>query len=112
MTTQIFGTNKCRSTQKAIRFFKERGADYQFIDINTKAPSPRELEDMITRAGADALLDTDSKTYKKRGMAYMDFDPAEEIAENPELLKTPVVRNRRSLCVGEDEDCWAQSLET
>ena len=110
MTTQIFGTNKCRVTQKAVRFFKERGADYQFIDINTKAPSPGELDDMISRAGADTLLDTESKTYKKRGMAYMEFDPAEEIAEHPELLKTPAVRNRQSLCVGADEECWAQAL--
>ena len=31
---QVFGTKKCRDTQKALRFFKERGAvSYTHLDV-------------------------------------------------------------------------------
>ncbi|MBS3999173.1 MAG: hypothetical protein KGZ71_01680 [Desulfobulbaceae bacterium] len=30
---QIFGTKKCRETQKAIRYFKERNIAIQFINL-------------------------------------------------------------------------------
>ncbi len=36
MNIQIFGTKKCNDTKKAVRFFKERGIKYQFIDMNIK----------------------------------------------------------------------------
>ena len=31
MNIQIFGTNKCFDTKKAMRYFKERNVKYQFI---------------------------------------------------------------------------------
>ena len=43
---QVFGTKKCKDTQKALRFFKERSVELQFRDIAEKAPSPGELDDM------------------------------------------------------------------
>ena len=36
MNIQIFGKAKCFDTQKAQRYFKERGIKFQFIDINEK----------------------------------------------------------------------------
>ena len=58
---QIFGTKKCKDTQKALRFFKERSLELQFRDIAEKAPSPGELDDIARAAGGfDALLDLKS----------------------------------------------------
>ena len=36
MILQIFGTKKSNNTQKALRFFKERGVEIQFIDLHEK----------------------------------------------------------------------------
>ena len=33
MNIQIFGTNKCFDTKKAMRYFKERNIKYQFVDM-------------------------------------------------------------------------------
>ena len=41
---QIIGTNKCRSTQKAIRWCKERKIEFQYIDLNEKKLSKKEYE--------------------------------------------------------------------
>ncbi len=42
MNIQIFGTNKCFDTKKAMRYFKERGIRYQFIDMKEKGMSKGE----------------------------------------------------------------------
>lgn len=39
MNIQIFGTNKNFDTKKAVRYFKERGIKYQFIDMKEKGMS-------------------------------------------------------------------------
>ena len=58
MNIQIFGTKKCSDTRKAERYFKERGIRYQFIDMNEKGMSKRELSELfcercILSAGQD-----------------------------------------------------------
>ena len=42
MNVQIFGTNKCFDTKKAMRYFKERNIKYQFIDMKEKGLSKGE----------------------------------------------------------------------
>lgn len=112
MIPQIYGTKKCANTRKALRFFKERGTEVQFVDISAKAPSPGELKDMISRVGAEALIDTTSRRYRDRGLAYMDFDPQEELAQTPDLMRTPVIRSRSTICVGDNPDCWTALISS
>ena len=111
MAVQIIGTRKCRETQKTERYFRERNIQYHFVDLNQRALSPGELGSIIKAAGADNLIDTESKIYKKRGMAFMEFDPVEELAENPLLMKTPVVRNGNRAVVGFSPDEWDDILK-
>ena len=106
MTIQIFGTKKCKSTQKAVRFFKERGISPHQVDLKEKGISPGELSSVARAVGADGLIDTESKVYREKGMAYMEFDPLEEILENPLLLKTPIVRRGGEATVGLAAETW------
>lgn len=108
---QIYGRKKCKVTKKAERFFSERRIPYQSVDLDQKAPGARELELFAQAVGAAELLDTGSKAYRSRGLAYMEFDPLEEIAEDPSLLRTPIVREGREVSVGEDEAFWKRLAE-
>ena len=103
---QIYGRKKSKDTKKAQRFFSDRGIDVQFVDLDAKAPGSRELELFAQVLGAEELIDTESKAYKTRGMSYMDFDPLEEIAEHPGLLRVPIVRSGREVSLGVDESFW------
>ena len=111
MGIQIIGTKKCRETQKTERYFKERNIAYHFVDLNQRALSPGELQSVVRAIGADALIDSDSKIYNKKGMQYMDFDPVEELSENPLLMRTPVVRDGHKAVLGYDPDGWKVLLE-
>ncbi|MDR2094827.1 MAG: glutaredoxin [Treponema sp.] len=106
---QIFGTKKCRITQKAIRFFKERNVEIQFRDLALKPPSPGELDAMA--AGAwDKLLDMDGAAAQERGLRYLDYEPRAELLARPELYRTPLVRQGkgRRAAVGDDEKAWKE----
>jgi len=107
---QVFGTKKCRGTQKALRFFKERGVQIQFRDIDEKAPSPGELDDMAAALGGfAALLDLQGRAATVRGLAHMDYDPREELLADPGLLRTPLVRaGRGRAAAGPDEKAWKE----
>ena len=105
-TIQIFGRKKCRDTQKAERFFKDRGIAYQFVDLQVKAMSAGELNSVLQKIAVEQLIDSESAAYKKRGMAWMEYDPVEELVEEPGLMRTPVVRRGADATVGHDPDGW------
>jgi len=110
MTIQIFGAKKCAETRKAERFFKERGVELQLRDLDLAPPSRGELEKMAAVLPAGELLDRNSPAYKNGGYAYREFDPLEELEEQPRLLKTPLVRWGRHVSVGYTPELWAAWL--
>ncbi len=107
MALQVFGTRKCAITRKAERFFKERDVPYHFVDLAEKGLSAGELDAVAGAIGLASLIDEGSKRFKDRGLAYMDYDPREEILGDPALLKTPIVRDGRLAAAGDDPPAWA-----
>lgn len=105
-TIQILGTRKSNDTKKAIRFFSERRIQYHFRDLSEKGLSPGELQNICRTIDPDDLIDTESQAYKKRGMAYMDFDVGEEVLEDPLLIKMPIVRKGGESTVGYSPEDW------
>lgn len=111
MAIQIFGTKKCPDTKKAERFFRERGIPFQSIDLARKGMSPGELRSVAAVIGMTALVDTESRRFSERGLAYQDYDGESEILADPLLLKTPVVRDGRRATVGYDPTAWTAWLK-
>lgn len=107
MALQIFGTRKCAITRKAERFFKERDVPYHFVDLVEKGISAGELDAIAVAVTPESLIDESSKRFKDRGLAYMDYDPREEILTDPALLRTPIVRDGRLATAGDDAPAWA-----
>lgn len=110
---QVFGTKKCCDTQKALRFFKDRGIPVQFRDISEKAPSPGEWEDIAKAVGGfDLLLNEVGNAAKKKGLSYMEYDPKDELERDPSLMITPIVRaGKGKAAVGFDEKSWKAFAE-
>lgn len=103
---QIFGTKKCKDTQKAIRFFKERGIPVHFVDLPEKGISSGELRNINRVIPLDDLIDRDGKEFARRNLQYMKFDIETELLEDPLLLKTPIVRYAQKVSIGFDSETW------
>jgi arsenate reductase-like glutaredoxin family protein len=111
MEVQIFGTKKSRETQKAIRFFKERRVKVHFVDLNERPASPGELRRFEQKFGAEALLDREGKRFRDRGLHVAHLPESRILpllAEDPLLLRTPLVRSGNRLTLGLAEEEWKQ----
>lgn len=109
MNIQIFGTKKCNDTKKAERFFKERGIKYQFIDMKEKGMRKGEFTSVAqTNGGIENMINQDCKD--KDVLALIKYiaeeDKLEKILENPQVIKTPVVRNGKQSTVGYALEIW------
>jgi len=109
---QIWGTKKCSDSRKAERFFKERGVKFQSIDLAQKGMSPGEVRSVAARVGGpEQLIDREGKRYLERGLKYAaPTGPRIEkmLAEDPLLLRTPIVRDGGRATVGYQPDVWQQ----
>ena len=108
MNIQFFGTKKCFDTKKTERYFKERNIKYHFIDLNVKGLSKGELESVKSSVGLNNLINTEAKDYKKLNMGEIrgEETKVEILIKNPQLLKTPIVRNGKLATVGYVPDIW------
>jgi arsenate reductase (glutaredoxin) len=111
MSVQIFGTKKCKDTQKAERFFKERNIPVQFRDLTQKGICPGELNNIKQFYDVEELLDREGKQFKKRNLEYMVFNVEEELLEDPLLFKTPIIRYNRKAIVGYQPDVWKEWVD-
>ncbi len=111
MNIQIFGTNKCFDTKKAMRYFKERNIKYQFIDMKEKGMSKGEYNSVKQAVGGlDHMLDTNCKEKDIMMLVkyISDEDKDEKVLENQRVLKTPIVRNGRQATVGYQPEVWKE----
>lgn len=109
MNIQIFGTNKCFDTKKAMRYFKERNIKYQFIDMKEKGMSKGEYNSVKQSVGGlDAMLDEKCKDRDALALIkyIADEDKDDKVLENQKVLKTPIVRNGKQATVGYCPEIW------
>jgi arsenate reductase len=110
MNIQVFGTKKCKETQKAERFFKERRIPFHFRDLSEKGISKGELDNIKQVIPVEELIDREGKQFQKRNLAYMVFDIEEKLLNDPLLFKTPIVRNGRLVTEGYKPEVWKNWL--
>lgn len=110
MEVQIFGTRKSADTRKAQRWFSERRIRVHFVDLTERAASPGELRRFQQRFGTEALLDRDSPVFADLGLRsarLSDEAWLARMADEPRLLRIPLVRWQQKLTIGLAESEWA-----
>jgi len=109
LEVQIFGVTKSADTRKALRFFSERRVKTHFVDLMERPASLGELRRFAQKFGVGALVDRDSKRFDELGLRYAQLSDdrwLEKLAEEPLLLRLPLVRNANLLVIGGDETTW------
>jgi arsenate reductase len=107
-TVQIFGVKNSQATRAAERFFKERRATIQLVDLQKKPMSPGEIKRFIGRFTLKALVDLDNPSIKY--LRLSDSELLTKIEQDPKLLHLPLVRSGNDLSIGRDEESWKAML--
>ena len=105
----VFGRADSASTRAALRFFRERRVAVHSSDLRKRSMVAGELQRFVQRVGARALLDTEGRAYRDKGLAHMRLDDAEIVTRllaDASLLKLPLIRFGNSVTVGPDEATW------
>ena len=77
--------------------------------MNERAASLGELKRFAQKFGVGALIDSDSVRFQDLGLRHArmsDETWLSRLAEEPMLLKVPLVRNGNQLTIGLDESTW------
>jgi len=110
---QIFGVKNSAATRAAERFFKERRAAIQMVDLKKKPIAAGEIKRFVQRFGWAGLLDTEGKAYIEGGLKYLKLSEPElmgRIERDPTLLRLPLVRGGNLVSIGADEEAWKTML--
>ena len=109
MEVQVFGIKKSPDTRKALRFFAERRVKTHFVDLLERAASPGELKRFAQKFGVDALVDRQSRRFLDLGLGAARFSEdrwLDKLAEEPLMLRMPLVRYGSLLTVGDATETW------
>jgi arsenate reductase-like glutaredoxin family protein len=109
MEVQIFGTKKSADTRKAQRFFSERRIKVHFVDLAERAAAVGELRRFAQKFGVQALLDRDSRRFAELGLSHAQHSDdrwLQKLADEPMLLRVPLVRYQHQLTIGAQEATW------
>jgi arsenate reductase len=109
MEVQVFGIKKSADTRKALRFFAERRVKTHFVDLQERAASLGELRRFAQKFGVEAMLDRDSKRFADLGLRQAMYSPdywLGKLADEPLMLRMPLVRNGNKLTIGSAETEW------
>ncbi|MGI9078007.1 MAG: arsenate reductase family protein [Gemmatimonadaceae bacterium] len=109
MEVQIFGVKKNSDTRKAQRFFAERRIKMHFVDLTERTASLGEIQRGAQKFGIGARIDRDSRCYGELGLGstrVSDGSWIGKLAEEPGLLRIPLVRSGNLLTIGLAEEEW------
>jgi arsenate reductase-like glutaredoxin family protein len=109
MEVQIFGVRKSPATRKALRFFAERRVKTHFVDLQERAASPGELQRFAQKFGVAALVDRASRRFAELGLGAAQLSEErwlDRLADEPLLLRMPLVRQQHQLTIGDAEPTW------
>lgn len=113
MEVQIFGVQKSADTRKALRFFAERRVKTHFVDLTKRAAALGELRRFAQKFGVAALIDRESRRFLDLGLQYAsrsDDRWLELLADEPAVLRQPLVRWQQRVTIGLAEAEWAEWL--
>jgi arsenate reductase len=99
----LYGLKNCDTCKLALREIAAAGLEHRFIDIRTEADLLALVPVWVKLAGAKALLNTRSTTWRGlplQDQRLADTEPAALLIANPKLIKRPVIEAGGGLHIG------------
>ncbi|WP_428909752.1 Spx/MgsR family RNA polymerase-binding regulatory protein [Niallia sp. Krafla_26] len=111
MTITIMTKTSCLSSIKAKNWFKKNNIPYLERNMTKEPLTINELQSILhmTLEGTDEILSTRSKGYKELAMKIkIDELPLKDLLElihgHKELLKSPIILDKKRIMVGYNQD--------
>lgn len=117
---KVYEYSKCSTCVKALRFLDQNKVKYEKIPIVEKAPSKKELQEMLkhlksTGGSIKNLFNTSGLVYKEMNLSQKlptmtETEALDLLSSNGKLVKRPFVIGNGAHLVGFREEVWESVL--
>lgn len=110
---QIYGIKNCDSVRKAIKYFKAKNIDYEFVDFRQTPIDLDTINRWLEMSDIKTLLNTRGTTYRTLGLKQLDLSDDEKrdyLAKENMLIKRPVVVFDNNIIVGYNESEYLDKI--
>ncbi len=105
MSLKIYHNPRCRKSRAGLQYLSERTNDFELIDYMKKGISTGELKEILLKLNVrpEELLRKQEDLYKKdlKGKLFTDEEWINILAENPKLIRRPVVVGKHKAAIGD-----------
>ncbi|KAB7616386.1 arsenate reductase [Amylibacter sp. SFDW26] len=103
----LYGLKTCDTCKKALKSLSAAGHEVTYVDVRADGVAPAKLAEFQGLFG-DALTNTRSTTWRGLDETQRARPALELIAENPTLMKRPVIETANGSYLGWGKDVQAQ----
>ena len=112
---KVYGIKTCGSVKKALKFFNDRGIEYEFIDFKKTPVGCDKIDEWINKVGVDVLFNNRGTKYRQLKLKELNLDEngkREWLCKENLLIKRPVIElDNGEVIVGFDEDKYKEIFE-
>jgi Spx/MgsR family transcriptional regulator len=114
MSMDFYGIPNCDTVKKARKWLESQGIPYAFHDYKKEGADPVRLRAWVDAKGWEALLNRSGTTFRKLpDSSKADLEATKAVAlmaEQPSMIRRPVVEHPGGLLVGFSEGEWLAAL--
>ncbi len=100
---RLYGLKNCDTCKKAMKALESKGVDFTFVDIRGGGVDKAQIEQWLSKAGAEALVNKRSTTWRNLSEAQKqqaEKEPVKLLVENLTLIKRPLIEAGGDILVG------------
>ncbi|MDW3095220.1 MAG: ArsC family reductase [Gammaproteobacteria bacterium] len=106
----VYGIKNCDTVKKACNWFSKNNIDYQFHDFRKDGLSQAKLKQWASKVDWEILLNRRGTTWRKisdlEKESINKTNAIKLMAEQPTLIKRPVIEHNSNVLVGFSEDTY------
>ena len=109
---RVYGIKTCGSVKKALKFFNNRGIEYEFVDFKKTPVGCEKIDQWLEMVDMERLFNTRGTKYRQLGLKDLDLDDEgkrEWLCKENLLIKRPVIElDDGRVIVGYDEKLYEE----
>ena len=109
---KLYGISNCDTVRKAKKWLDANAVSYEFIDFRKDGIQKQAIQQWVESAGLEKVLNKRGTTWRKLSESEQNFSTTDEaialLAEQPTLIKRPVLETNNKLEVGFSETTYQE----
>jgi len=109
---KVYGIKTCGSVKKALKFFKEKNIEYEFVDFKKTPVGCEKIDEWLNKVDMNILFNKRGTKYRQLKLKELNLDEKgmkEWLCKENLLIKRPVIElDNGEVIVGFDEEKYEE----